>query len=153
MTRIRIAIGVCATIAALAALATASPAADKKLYATMSGSQERPAAGDPDGTGTAVLTVTSRRVCYDIRPRRAGLTFAAAHIHVGARGRAGDVLIPLFSAPKRVTRGRLAGCSPTVRPADLRKVTARPGRYYLNLHNAAYPAGAIRGQLTASRPR
>jgi hypothetical protein len=150
-TRIVIALGAATTV--LGGLATVSSATDHtRFYSTMSGSQERPA-GDPDGTGTAVLTFTSRRVCYDIRPRRAGLTFAAGHIHVGARGQNGDVLIPLFGAPKRVTRGRLAGCSPRVAASDLGRVRSRPARYYVNLHTATYPAGAIRGQLSARRPR
>ncbi len=153
MNRTRIVIALGAAISVLGGLATVSSATDHtKFYSTMSGTQERPA-GDPDGTGTAVLTFTSTRVCYVIRPRRAGQTFAAGHIHVGARRQNGDVLIPLFSAPKRVTRGRLTGCSPRVAAADVSRVRSRPAKHYVNLHNATYPAGAIRGQLSARRPR
>jgi hypothetical protein len=150
-TRIRILIAGCAAFAMLCALATVSSAADKKLYATMTGKQEKPA-GDPDGVGTAVLTVKSKTICFDIRPKKAGITFAAGHIHVGAAGKPGDVVVPLFQAPKKVKAGKLTGCSPTVAASLLAKIKAKPGGYYVNIHNAKYPAGAIRGQLTATKP-
>jgi hypothetical protein len=147
MSRIRILIAFCAAIVVLAALATVSSAADKKLYATMTGKQEKPA-GDPDGVATAVLTFKSNKVCYDIRPKKAGQTFAAGHIHVGAAGKSGDVVIPLFQAPKKVSKGKLTGCSPTVKASDLAKILKKPAGYYVNIHNAKYPAGAVRGQLS-----
>jgi hypothetical protein len=152
MSRIRILIAFCAAITVLAALATVSSAADKKLYAKMDGKQEVPA-GDPDGTGTAVLTVKSNQVCYDIRPKKAGITFGAGHIHLGPKGKAGGVVIPLFTTPKKVTGGKLVGCGPkTVKAADIAKLKAKPGNYYVNIHNAKYPGGAIRGQLTSTKP-
>ena len=146
MTRTRILIAFCAAIAVLAAMAAVSSAADKKLYSTMTGKQETPA-GDRDGVGTAVLTFKSNKVCFDIRPKKAGLTFAAGHIHAGKAGAAGDVVIPLFTTPKKVKSGKLTGCSGTVKSTVLNKVRAKPANYYVNIHNAKYPAGAIRGQL------
>jgi CHRD domain len=151
MTRIRIVIAICAALSALAALATMSSAATKKLYATMSGTQEKPK-GDPDGAGTSVLTFKSTQVCYDIRPKKAGTTFAAGHIHAGRKGVAGPVFIDLWTSPKKVTGGKLTGCSKTVKASDIAKVMAKPSAYYVNIHNAAYPAGAVRGQLTAKKP-
>ncbi len=29
----------------------------------------------------------------------------------------------------------------------VQQILAHPGRYYVNVHNAAYPGGAARGQL------
>jgi hypothetical protein len=150
MTRIRVLIAFCAAVGLLAALATVSSAADKKLYATMSGKQEKPA-GDSDGVGTATITVKSNKICYDIRPKRAGLTFTNAHIHAGKRGVAGDVVVPLFAAPKKVKSGRLTGCSGTVSASTLAKIKSKPGNYYVNIHNAKFPAGAIRGQLSTRK--
>jgi hypothetical protein len=146
MNRSRIAIAACAAISLSAALAGVSSAADTTLRATMSGSQEKPK-GDPDGTGTAVLTVKSNKVCYVITPKKAGTTFGAGHIHAGKKGVAGPVFINLFTKPKTLKGGKLTGCSPTVKASDLAKVKAKPASYYVNIHNAKYPAGAIRGQL------
>ncbi len=151
MTRIRILIAFCTAIFVLAGLATISSAADKKLYGTMDGKQEKPA-GDTDGTGTAVITLKASTVCYDIRPKKAGITFGAGHIHVGVKGKAGGVFIALFTTPKKVKGGKLTGCSKTVPAADIAKVRAKPSGYYVNIHSAAFPAGAIRGQLTATKP-
>jgi hypothetical protein len=146
MTRIRIVIAWCVAISVLAVLATVSSAADTTLKATMSGSQEKPK-GDPDGTGTAVLTLKSSQVCYVITPKKAGTTFSAGHIHAGKKGVAGPVFINLFTKPKKLKGGKLSGCSPTVKAADIAKVKSKPADYYVNIHNAKYPAGAIRGQL------
>jgi hypothetical protein len=147
MNRVRILIAFCVAIVVLAALATVSTAADKKLYSTMSGKQEE-TGGDPDGVASATLTFKAKTVCYDIRPKKAGLTFAAGHIHTGKAGVSGDVLIPLFTTAKKVKGGRLTGCSGTIKTTVLNKVRAKPANYYVNLHNAAHQAGAIRGQLS-----
>ena len=151
MTRIRIVIASCAALSVLAAPAAVSSAADTKLYATMSGTQEKPK-GDRDGTGAAVLTLKSTQICYVIRPRKAGATFGAGHIHAGRKGKAGGIFIDLWTSPKKVGKGRIAGCSKNLGAADIAKLKARPAGYYVNIHNSAYPAGAVRGQLTAKKP-
>jgi hypothetical protein len=151
MTRIRLAIACCAAVCVPAALAAVSSAADTKLYATMSGNQEKPK-GDPDATGTTVLTLEATQICWDIRPRRAGATFAAGHIHAARRGKAGGIFIDLWTSPKKVGKGRIAGCSKNLKAGDIAKLKARPAAYYVNIHNAKYPAGAVRGQLTAKKP-
>jgi hypothetical protein len=150
VTRIRILIALSAAIAMVAASATVSSAADKKLYATMTGKQEKPPA-DPDGVASAVMTFKSDKVCYDIRPKKAGLTFTVGHIHVGGPNTAGDPVIPLFTTPKKVKGGRLAGCSGHVKASVLNKIRAKPAGYYVNIHNAKYPGGAVRGQLSTIR--
>lgn len=146
MTRIRILIAFCAAISILAAMATMSSAADKKLQATLSGKSETPK-GDPDGAGTATLTVSSTKVCYAIKATKAGLTFGAGHIHTGKPGKAGPVFINLFTKPKKLSGGKLSGCSAAVKAGDIAKLKAKPANYYVNLHNAKYPSGAVRGQL------
>jgi CHRD domain-containing protein len=146
MTRSRTVIACCGAIFVFAAMATASSAADTTLRATMSGSQEKPK-GDPDATGTAVLTVKSNKICYVITPKKAGTTFGAGHVHAGKKGVAGPVFISLFTKPKTLKGGKLSGCSATVKAADLAKVKAKPANYYVNIHTTKYPAGAVRGQL------
>jgi hypothetical protein len=150
MTRIRVVIAGCTAICVTAALATVSSAADTKLYAKMSGSQEKPK-GDPDGTGAAVLTFKSAQVCYVITPKKAGSTFTAGHIHAGKKGVAGPPVVPLWVKPKKVSGGKLSGCA-SAKAADIAKIKAKPANYYVNIHNAAYPSGAVRGQLTTKKP-
>ncbi|MEJ7705989.1 MAG: CHRD domain-containing protein [Nocardioidaceae bacterium] len=65
-----------------------------------------------------------------------------AHIHRGRAGVNGDVVVDLTGS---VTDG--ANCARGVRKALIRKIIEHPRRFYFNIHNRAYPAGAIRGQL------
>lgn len=150
MTRVRLVLAACVAIAVTGALATGSSAAGKQLKATLSGKAETPQAGDKDATGSAVLTFRASKVCYAIRVKNAGKTFAAAHIHSAPRGKAGGVYIELWTTPKTLPKsGLLSGCSKTIAKAKLAKVLAKPAAYYVNVHTPAFPSGAARGQLTA----
>jgi hypothetical protein len=68
----------------------------------------------------------------------------AAHIHAGAAGKAGGVKVPL-EAPK--ADGTAKSCA-TVDRELLQQIVYNPSDYYVNVHNAEYPNGALRGQLT-----
>ena len=72
----------------------------KTLSTELTGAAEVPGPGDPDGSGTATITVNPGReeVCWEINAAGIGLPAAAAHIHVGATGVAGPVVVTL-SAP------------------------------------------------------
>ncbi len=137
-------------LAMLGALLVTGPvtAADpfEHLDADLTGEQEVPGPGDPNGSGDANVTVYSKKVCYtllaeDIRRP------TAAHIHKGRRGVAGPVVVEL-NTPKRVADAvySSAGCERISRELS-RKLRTNPTRYYVNVHNNPYPAGAIRGQL------
>jgi CHRD domain-containing protein len=120
-----------------------SDVAAQSLAATLTGAAEVPGPGDPDGTGRAVITlnVGQAQVCWDIQV--AGIAPAnAAHIHVGAAGVDGDIVVPL-AAP---TGGTASGCGAAER-AVIEGIVGNPPGYYVNVHNAEHPAGAIRGQL------
>jgi hypothetical protein len=66
----------------------------------------------------------------------------AAHIHPGAVGEVGDPVVPL----KTPTVGDTAGCVQT-RERLVARILANPQNFYVNVHNARFPGGAIRGQL------
>jgi hypothetical protein len=121
---------------------TAGPASAAVTFNTfMVGSEERPGPGDPDGFGFATVTVIPefdlicyRLVVFGIEPAN------AAHIHRAPRGEPGPVVVPL-AAP---TNGFSGGC---VSDSDADAIAANPANYYVNVHNAPFPGGAVRGQL------
>lgn len=135
---------VCATAAAML-IPTAATAADggRPYDVTMTGAEEAPNPGDPDGTGTASFRINpgQNRVCYtltvtDIEPA------TAAHIHVAPVGVAGPIVVPLDPP----TTGTSSGCADVER--DLaRALIQNPELFYVNVHNALFPGGAVRGQL------
>jgi hypothetical protein len=113
------------------------------LTTSMLGREEVPGPGDPDGFGVAVLVidVERSRLCFGLRVR--GIAPAtAAHIHIGAKGVAGSVVVTLTPP----TSGLSQGCV-TVDQGLLAQIVENPDQHYVNVHNADFPAGALRGQL------
>jgi hypothetical protein len=111
------------------------------LEAHLTGEQEEPGPGDPNGSGDTVVKVHNARVCYTLEVRRIAPA-TAAHIHLGLRGEAGPIVAEL----KPPTDGSSSGCVAVPRALSL-ELDEHPGRYYVNVHNDPYPAGAVRGQL------
>ncbi|MDQ2982528.1 MAG: CHRD domain-containing protein [Actinomycetota bacterium] len=124
---------------ALAAGTSMSPVVSSKL----SGKTEVPK-GDRNGTGIVVLhlNATKRRACWKFKGIKNIGRPQAAHIHKGARGVAGPIVVPLGGAYKA------KGCATAAKKVIV-AIEEHPNRYYVNIHNAKYPAGAIRGQLVA----
>ena len=77
------------------------------------------------------------------RARNHSSAATAAHIHVGGPDVAGPVVLGLTPP----TDGRSTGCAQDVDPMLIRELLRNPRGYYVNVHNAEYPGGAIRGQL------
>ena len=115
---------------------------DRRYNARLSGAVEVPTKGDPDGRGTAGFRVQNNQVCYTLRVRGIEKA-AAAHIHEARKGKAGPVVVTL----KTPASGRSSGCVKVER-ALARDIKNNPAKYYANVHNASYPGGALRGQLS-----
>ena len=99
-------------LAALVALVLALPvSATKKhattLHATLTGEQEVPGPGDPDGVGHAVVKVFKKKVCYTLEVKRIKPA-TAAHIHRGVRGLNGLIVV-VVKAPAAGFLPRLRG--------------------------------------------
>jgi hypothetical protein len=124
----------------LAAGQAMSPVVSAKLK----GANEVPVKGDPDGTGFVVVTFKAAKgtACWQFKGVAKIGSPAAAHIHKGKKGVAGPVVIPLGAAYKA------KGCQKASKKV-IEAIETNPNRYYVNIHNAKYPGGALRGQLVA----
>jgi hypothetical protein len=109
---------------------------------TLTGAVEVPP-GDPDGSGTAHFTLNpgQEEICFELTVSNIAPA-TASHIHVGPAGVAGPVVVPLTPP----TSGSSSGCVTADRDL-IRAIIKNPENYYVNVHNAEYPAGAVRGQL------
>ena len=121
----------------------ASGATHLELSAKLVGSVEVPK-GAPKGHGVVNLTldVKKRTVCWMF----SGITGidkpTASHIHKAPVGKAGPIVVPFGGAFKS------KGCTKAAKGL-ITAIEAHPNSYYVNVHTAKYPAGAIRGQLVA----
>ena len=113
--------------------------------------------GDPDGRGEFYvfgIDGDPTTLCYVLTVD--GIAPAtAAHIHRGAAGVAGPVVAALGApadgnAADCLTEGE-TGKFPGNPPGIVAEILANPGDFYVNVHNADYPGGAVRGQLAAER--
>jgi hypothetical protein len=113
------------------------------LLAQMRGTKEVPRA-DADGYGSfSAITPGGNRLCYGYAVSNIAKP-TVAHVHRGGAGVNGGVVIPLRVPPG--SPGTVSGCL-TVPTALITQVRTNPGGFYVNVHNGAYPDGAVRGQL------
>lgn len=131
-----------------------SPTGGAPFSADLDGQQEidpvtgEPGAGDLEASGFAVATINpgQQTACYELTHDLDPLPFGF-HIHVGEAGENGGIVVNFFTDPEGVVPA--SGCVDIDR--DLAKdILRNPEGYYFNLHNDPFPAGAIRGQLSAS---
>ncbi|HEX3290738.1 MAG TPA: CHRD domain-containing protein [Gaiella sp.] len=121
-------------------------AGGRAFTVTLTGEAENPP-GDPVGTGTSTIRLRAGQgqVCYRLSVENLAPA-AAAHIHRGASGVAGPVVVPLTTP---AANGTSSGCAPAAR-ALVSAMLAQPASYYVNVHTDEFPAGAVRGQLTGT---
>jgi CHRD domain len=124
-----------------------SPAATLKTSMRASQERPKPKGNVRRGIGAFSVTITKQGSSAVLVWR---LTFSrltgkaiAAHIHSGARGKAGPVIVPLCAPCKSGRTGRT-----TVSASVLNALQS--GRTYVNVHTGKNPAGEIRGQLGAA---
>ena len=141
----RITITLVTMAALLLALASTAAAGGRPYTIHLTGANEVTAAGvpnqgDPDGSGTARLTINpgQEEVCWAIEVNGVD-PIMAAHIHVAPSTTNGPVVVPLNPYS--------GGCTHVDRALAQALIT-NPDDYYVNVHNTPYPGGALRGQLS-----
>jgi len=103
------------------------------------GGNEVPGPGDSDGFGLAKVWMDSpTTLCWKLRVRDVDRPLTGAHIHAGPVGVSGPVVVALDPIRE--------GCA-EVKKRLARSIAEHPSQYYVNVHNAEFPAGAVRGQL------
>jgi uncharacterized membrane protein len=134
----------CGSSSSSSSTSTSTPAAatatDHTYTVSLRGTNEVPK-GSPTGSGTAKLSLEGSKgqVCWTFT--LAGVPHpSVSHIHSAAAGVSGPVFIPLGAAYKPT------GCTSAPK-AEIAAIIAAPAKYYVNVHNAKYPNGAIRAQL------
>jgi hypothetical protein len=102
--------------------------------------------GDPDGSGTATITLNpgQEEVCFELTVADID-TPIGAHIHEGAAGTNGPVVVGLVPLPPTGDSSS-SGCVSLERQ-EIIEILQDPSNYYVNVHTALFPDGAIRGQL------
>jgi hypothetical protein len=115
----------------------------KRFTVTLEGEQEVPNMGDPDGTGQAMVRINpgQGQLCYTLKV--SGIAPAnGAHVHEAPVGMAGPVVVPLTPP----SGGMSQGCVSIGKELAM-EILRHPEEYYVNVHNAEFPGGALRGQL------
>lgn len=112
--------------------------------ATLNGQNERPNPGDTDGTGFALVRFdrNSHIIRYSLTSENIAPP-AAAHIHRGTADVAGPVVVDF----RPEFENGIASGAVTADAALIAEILGNPAGFYVNIHNADFPAGAIRGQL------
>jgi hypothetical protein len=125
-----------------------SGAAATQLSAKLKGNQEV-GGGDRNGRGdasVAVKKVSKRKLCFDLSWEKIEQP-TAAHIHKGAKGVDGPIKVTLFEDPSGLNASAVDGCVKKIKKRIAKRLRRAPESFYVNVHNAEYPDGAIRGQL------
>jgi hypothetical protein len=147
-------------IAALGLAAGVAASNSTKLTADLRGTNEVPVA-DLDGRGKAAvrIDVEGGEVCFDVSFKNGG-TANRGHIHEGVAGANGPIRVAFFDIqavpdqsgdPRHDLLERNSGLSDCVNadPVLLQRIVDNPSGFYVNLHNARFPGGFVRGQLGA----
>lgn len=130
-------------LALVLASCLAAAAGAQTLVAVMNGANEAPGPGDTDGFGLAGLRFEGTTVTYVMQVKNIGAP-NASHIHRGVAGQPGPVVINLATA----LPNNLASGSVTASAALIEEIRRNPAGFYVNVHNAEFPNGAIRAQLS-----
>ncbi len=135
----------------LATVPTASSAGIFIYTGTLSGAASVPTNGST-ATGTYTVTVDDVLNTVAVSLTFTGLTggpAAAAHIHCCVAANAnGPVVIPFTGFPA-ATSGTYSNTFTGVSVANILGIKA--GNAYINIHNAVFPGGEIRGQIGAAQ--
>ena len=100
--------------------------------------------------------ITSGEVIFYFNYRFPGsVTITGLHIHQGAKGVAGPIVVSsgIASFTDADGQGNVTAVVTGTSPATLQAILDHPRDYYVNLHTSVNPSGALREQMHNARPR
>lgn len=123
--------------------------------ATLTGSHEVPAVITP-ANGIAGFMLSGTTITYTITAAGFSTPLVVGHVHFGASGEVGPVIVPfsIVAQSGTVASGVINVGAPvtygniTISGDSLRRLFEN-GTAYVNLHTAAFPGGEIRGQVVS----
>lgn len=107
---------------------------------TLSGNNEVPPVATT-ATGTAMITINPDKTVKAAVTVN-GMTATASHIHMGAAGTNGPVIVPFTK-----TGDNTFGAAPDAKLTDEQYAAYKAGNLYVNVHSAKNAGGEVRGQL------
>jgi hypothetical protein len=114
-----------------------------------------PNQGDPDGTATGTLTLdngtgsgSTGSATFSITLSNIDITtLSGHHIHVGASTTTGGIVLD-FGDPDNIRTGSLlTGMVTGLSATQITTILSNSTNFYYNIHNGAFPGGAVREQL------
>ncbi len=129
-----------ATVTALLLAGHSSLARAEDVKVTLSGDQEVPALTS-SGSGTGTITVNADKTVSG-SVTTTGVAGSMAHIHNGAAGKNGPVVIPLTKSGDNMW-----SVPSGAKLTDEQYQAFKKGDLYVNVHTAAHQGGEVRGQL------
>jgi hypothetical protein len=127
-------------LAAALLLASCAMMGDRAVQVRLSGNEEVPPV-NTSASGTGTVTVSDDR-SVTAKVTTQGIAGVAAHIHEGAAGANGPVIVPLSKTGDNEWSSA-AGAKLT----ESQYAAYKAGRTYFNVHSAAHKGGEIRGQI------
>ena len=121
----------------------ATQRAGRPFIVVLTGAQEAPGPGDPDGSGIAELYLNQGQGTINYSITVSGIAeVTGAHIHRAPIGVAGPVVVPLSALANGTMTGEVS-----VEPELIKEIRQNPSAFYVNVHSVEYRPGAVRGQL------
>ena len=108
---------------------------------SLSGAQEVPAVSTGASGNGSIAVRADHSVSGSVTT--SGVAGVAAHIHMGAAGKNGPVIVPL-----KKTADNVWSVPDGAKLTDAQYAAYQAGDLYINVHSAANKGGEIRGQLT-----
>jgi hypothetical protein len=122
-----------------------------EFTATMKGSSESPK-GPSSASGTFKVEFKNGQACFTMSVKGLGAFPVAAHIHKGAAGVNGPIVVDLKATARSTWKGtspRVAKKCVSAKATVVSAIRRNPSGYYANVHTPKNPGGAARGQLKA----